>query len=138
MTVTCGIDRAEDHHDVALVDETGKLVAKRRIAGDADGYRQLIELLAETGGRDGLCGSRADHRGQRQEPRRETPSRCPVQLDRRDRPPAASDVPFSRTGAIAGLPSRLSRSTGQARIALVRAGARLERSVLLEREVAAA
>ncbi|WP_326673183.1 IS110 family transposase [Streptomyces canus] len=49
LTITCGIDWAEDHHDVALVDETGKLVAKRRIGDDADGYRQLLDLLAEAG-----------------------------------------------------------------------------------------
>ncbi|MDX3697077.1 hypothetical protein PV726_44010 [Streptomyces europaeiscabiei] len=36
MTITCGIDWAEDHHDVALVDETGKLVLMhhRRLARD--------------------------------------------------------------------------------------------------------
>jgi transposase len=49
LTVTCGIDWAEDHHDVALVDETGKLVAKRRIGDDAEGYRRLLEMLAEAG-----------------------------------------------------------------------------------------
>jgi transposase len=49
LTVTCGIDWAENHHDVALVDPAGKLVAKRRISDDAAGYRQLLELLAEGG-----------------------------------------------------------------------------------------
>ncbi|GAA3776463.1 hypothetical protein GCM10022206_14090 [Streptomyces chiangmaiensis] len=49
LTITCGIDWAEDHHDVALVDEAGKLVAKRRIRDDADGYRQLLDLLGEAG-----------------------------------------------------------------------------------------
>lgn len=39
----------EDHHDVALVDETGKLVAKQRIKDDADGFRRLLALLAEAG-----------------------------------------------------------------------------------------
>ena len=39
MTLTCGIDWAENHHhDVALVDESGKVVAKRRISDDAEGY----------------------------------------------------------------------------------------------------
>jgi hypothetical protein len=37
LAITCGIDWAENHHDVALVDEEGKLVAKRRIRDDADG-----------------------------------------------------------------------------------------------------
>jgi transposase len=49
LTITCGIDWAEDHHDVALVDETGKLVAKQRIKDDADGFRLLLALLAEAG-----------------------------------------------------------------------------------------
>jgi transposase len=49
LTITCGIDWAEAHHDVALVDEAGKLVAKRRISDDAQGYRRLLELLAEAG-----------------------------------------------------------------------------------------
>jgi transposase len=49
LTITCGIDWAEDHHDVALVDEAGKLVAKRRIGDDVQGYRRLLELLAESG-----------------------------------------------------------------------------------------
>ncbi|WP_406301243.1 IS110 family transposase [Streptomyces sp. NBC_00885] len=49
MTVFCGIDWAENHHDVALVDETGHLLAKRRITDDAAGYRLLLDLLAEHG-----------------------------------------------------------------------------------------
>ena len=49
MTITCGIDWAENHHDVALVDETGKLVAKLRISDDVRGYQQLLALLAESG-----------------------------------------------------------------------------------------
>jgi transposase len=49
LTITCGIDWAENHHDVALVDETGKLVAKRRISDDVHGYQQLLTLLAESG-----------------------------------------------------------------------------------------
>lgn len=49
MTITCGIDWAENHHDVALVDEAGKLVAKLRISDDVQGYLRLLELLAEAG-----------------------------------------------------------------------------------------
>ncbi|MEV8504590.1 IS110 family transposase [Actinoplanes sp. NPDC051475] len=49
MKVFCGIDWAERHHDVALVDGEGKLVAKRRIADTADGFAQLTTLLAEAG-----------------------------------------------------------------------------------------
>ncbi|WP_420834308.1 IS110 family transposase [Streptomyces yunnanensis] len=47
--IFCGIDWAEKHHDVALVDDTGHLLAKRRISDDAAGYRILLDLLAEYG-----------------------------------------------------------------------------------------
>ncbi|MEV6408668.1 IS110 family transposase [Streptomyces bobili] len=47
--IYCGIDWAERHHDVALVDDTGKLLAKRRITDDAAGYKLLLDLLAEYG-----------------------------------------------------------------------------------------
>lgn len=47
MDVFCGIDWAEGHHDVALVDGTGELLAKCRINDDLDGYRLLLDLLAE-------------------------------------------------------------------------------------------
>jgi transposase len=49
LTITCGIDWAENHHDVALVDGSGKLVAKRRISDDAEGLRRLLDLLTEAG-----------------------------------------------------------------------------------------
>jgi hypothetical protein len=49
LTITCGIDWAGSHHDVALVDGTGKLVAKRRISDDAEGLRRLLDLLTEAG-----------------------------------------------------------------------------------------
>jgi transposase len=49
LAITCGIDWAENHHDVALVDQAGKLVAKRRISDDAEGYRRLLDLLIEAG-----------------------------------------------------------------------------------------
>ncbi len=42
-----GIDWAERTHDVALVDDTGALLAKRHITDDAAGYTLLLELLAE-------------------------------------------------------------------------------------------
>ncbi|MFD8996547.1 IS110 family RNA-guided transposase [Streptomyces abikoensis] len=47
--IYCGIDWAERHHDVALVDDSGQLLAKRRITDDAAGYRMLLDLLAEHG-----------------------------------------------------------------------------------------
>ncbi|MFF4362953.1 IS110 family transposase [Streptomyces sp. NPDC001351] len=49
MKIFCGIDWAEHHHDVALVDDTGTLLAKRRITDDAVGYRILLDVLAEHG-----------------------------------------------------------------------------------------
>jgi transposase len=49
MDVFCGIDWAEDHHDIALADRDGKLLARRRIGDDAAGLAQLLELLAEHG-----------------------------------------------------------------------------------------
>ncbi len=45
----CGIDWAERHHDVAVVDDTGTLLAKARISDDAAGYSKLLDLLAEHG-----------------------------------------------------------------------------------------
>jgi transposase len=49
VRVFCGIDWAERHHDVALVDEAGKVLTKARICDDAMGYRKLLDLLAEHG-----------------------------------------------------------------------------------------
>jgi transposase len=51
MAMSCGIDWSEDHHDVAVVDADGRLVAKRRIGDDAAGYGQLLEVLAGAGDR---------------------------------------------------------------------------------------
>lgn len=45
--VFCGIDWAEDHHDIALVDAEGHLLAKQRITDDAQGLALLLDLLAE-------------------------------------------------------------------------------------------
>lgn len=45
----CGIDWAETHHDVAIIDDSGRLVAKKRIPDDPSGFTQLVELLAEAG-----------------------------------------------------------------------------------------
>ncbi|MCY0924554.1 transposase, partial [Streptomyces sp. H27-G5] len=47
--VFCGVDWAEDHHDIALVDAGGKQLAKVRISDDAAGFAQLMALLAEHG-----------------------------------------------------------------------------------------
>lgn len=50
MSITCGIDWAEDHHDIALVDEQGKVLARARIGADVAGYTALVELITTNGG----------------------------------------------------------------------------------------
>jgi len=45
----CGIDWAEDHHDVAVIDADAQLVIKRRITDDADGFAELLAMLESTG-----------------------------------------------------------------------------------------
>jgi transposase len=45
----CGIDWAEDHHDIALVDGGGGLIAHARVSDDAAGLARLLELLAGYG-----------------------------------------------------------------------------------------
>jgi transposase len=48
-TVYCGIDWAEGHHDIALVDHDGHQLAKLRISDDSAGFHALLELLARHG-----------------------------------------------------------------------------------------
>jgi transposase len=45
----CGIDWAEDHHDIALVDRDGALLARLRVSDDAAGLARLLELLSQHG-----------------------------------------------------------------------------------------
>ena len=49
MDVFCGIDWAEDHHDIALVGQDGQLLGRCRISDDAAGLAQLLTLLAGHG-----------------------------------------------------------------------------------------
>ncbi|MFE3114391.1 IS110 family transposase [Kitasatospora indigofera] len=49
LHVTCGIDWAEDHHDIAVVDSDARLLGKLRISDDAAGFQDLLRLLAEHG-----------------------------------------------------------------------------------------
>jgi len=42
-----GIDWAEAHHDICVLDETGRVLAKRRIAEGLDGVGQLHAMLAD-------------------------------------------------------------------------------------------
>jgi transposase len=45
--IYCGVDWAEKHHDIAIIDEAGVLLVKRRITDDLTGFTELSELLAE-------------------------------------------------------------------------------------------
>jgi transposase len=45
----CGIDWATAHHDVAVVDDGGRVVARCRVSNDAAGFAQLLTVLAEAG-----------------------------------------------------------------------------------------
>lgn len=47
--IFCGIDWSERHHDVALVDQDGQLVAKRRIEETSEGWAQLLAMLSDAG-----------------------------------------------------------------------------------------
>jgi transposase len=49
VAVYCGIDWAEGHHDIAVVDDDGRLVAKRRIKESPEGLAELISMLAAAG-----------------------------------------------------------------------------------------
>jgi transposase len=50
LSITCGIDWAEAHHDVALIDEHGVVVTHRRIGTGTAGFSDLLMLIAEHGG----------------------------------------------------------------------------------------
>jgi transposase len=50
VSITCGIDWAEAHHDVAVSDEHGRILARLRIDTGLDGYSELLALLAEHSG----------------------------------------------------------------------------------------
>ena len=45
--IEVGIDWAEDHHDVAVLDEAGRLLASRRIPEGVEGLARLHAVLAE-------------------------------------------------------------------------------------------
>src|SRR4051812_20677669 len=49
MAIYCGIDWAEGHHDIALVDDEGRVVGKRRIDESLDGVAELTAMLAAAG-----------------------------------------------------------------------------------------
>ena len=47
MNCYCGIDWAEGHHDIAIIDSGGKLVAKKRISDDPARFAALTWVLAD-------------------------------------------------------------------------------------------
>jgi transposase len=49
LTKTCGIDWSEAQHDVAILDDQARVIARARVSDDAAGFGQLLELLAEHG-----------------------------------------------------------------------------------------
>ena len=54
MVLFVGDDWAEDHHDVEVLDETGRRLARARLDEGVAGIARLHELLAEHLGRDAL------------------------------------------------------------------------------------
>lgn len=49
MGMYCGIDWAAAHHDIAVINDDGKVVARGRVSNDAAGFAALLRLLAEAG-----------------------------------------------------------------------------------------
>ena len=47
MTITCGIDWAEAHHDVAVMDGDGRVLGRRKIDTGVTGFGELMSLLVE-------------------------------------------------------------------------------------------
>ena len=59
MTITCGIDWAEAHHDVAVMDGDGRVLGRRRIDTGVAGFSELMALLAEHAEDPTRCRSRS-------------------------------------------------------------------------------
>jgi hypothetical protein len=47
----CGIDWAESPHDIAIIDQDGTLVSKKRHGDDPTGFATLTQLLTDAGDR---------------------------------------------------------------------------------------
>lgn len=106
MQVTCGIDWAEDHHDVAVVDPEARLPRKLRVSDDAAGFQDLLRLLAEHGDTPDEPIPIETSRGQKRSPtsargfwreRLARSWRSRPHKPRRPTSPAASSGPPSRT-----------------------------------------
>jgi transposase len=51
-----GVDWAEEHHEVCVMDEAGRVLAKRRVRHSVRGVSELYELVAEFSGEDEVVG----------------------------------------------------------------------------------
>jgi hypothetical protein len=49
VKVFCGIDWAEGDHDIAVIDDSGQLIAKRRISETVTGIAELTDMFAAAG-----------------------------------------------------------------------------------------
>jgi hypothetical protein len=47
LTKTCGIDWSAGQHDVAIVDDQARIIARARVTDDVAGLGKLPDLLAE-------------------------------------------------------------------------------------------
>jgi transposase len=51
----CGIDWSEQHHDVGIVDDAGRVIVRERITDDIAGFTRLVEMITELRP-DGVAG----------------------------------------------------------------------------------
>jgi hypothetical protein len=49
LSITCRIDWAEAHYDVALIDEHGVVLAHRRIDTGTAGFNEFLRVIAKHG-----------------------------------------------------------------------------------------
>ncbi len=49
MELYFGIDWATAHHDIAVINDEGKVIARGRVSNDAAGFTALLSMLAEAG-----------------------------------------------------------------------------------------
>lgn len=50
MSITVGIDWAEGHHDIAVMNDQGRIVSRARIDTGPEGFTTLLGVIAEHGG----------------------------------------------------------------------------------------
>jgi hypothetical protein len=78
LSLFCGIDWATDHHDVAVIDGDGHVVARVRVSNDAPGFAALLTLLAEAG--DNAADPKPDRSRAERPPTSRDRSRCRLGL----------------------------------------------------------